>query len=117
MGISLRSKPFHQETLFLGGLFCFSSIYESKLSTPPQSKKASPVSSGEALYRGPERIRTAVEAFAELCLATRPQDLFLGRENNANKLIIKEFYHYSDLSDICILKLNYAGNWRIRNDH
>ncbi len=24
--------------------------------------------------RGPERIRTAVEAFAELCLATRPQD-------------------------------------------
>ena len=23
---------------------------------------------------GPERIRTAVEAFAELCLATRPQD-------------------------------------------
>ena len=26
--------------------------------------------------RGPERIRTAVEAFAELCLATRPQDLF-----------------------------------------
>ena len=30
----------------------------------------------EALYRGPERIRTAVGAFAELCLATRPQDLF-----------------------------------------
>ena len=26
--------------------------------------------------RGPERIRTAVEAFAELCLATRPQDHF-----------------------------------------
>ena len=26
--------------------------------------------------RGPERIRTAVEAFAELCLATRPQDQF-----------------------------------------
>lgn len=24
---------------------------------------------------GPERIRTAVQAFAELCLATRPQDL------------------------------------------
>ncbi len=32
--------------------------------------------SEEALYRGPERIRTAVGAFAELCLATRPQDLF-----------------------------------------
>ncbi|MCW3087760.1 MAG: hypothetical protein JWQ78_1146 [Sediminibacterium sp.] len=29
------------------------------------------------LKRGPERIRTAVEAFAELCLATRPQDLLL----------------------------------------
>ncbi len=27
---------------------------------------------------GPERIRTAVEAFAELCLATRPQDLLFG---------------------------------------
>ena len=26
------------------------------------------------LFRGPERIRTAVGAFAELCLATRPQD-------------------------------------------
>jgi hypothetical protein len=25
-------------------------------------------------YRGPERIRTAVAAFAELSLATRPQD-------------------------------------------
>lgn len=25
--------------------------------------------------RGPERIRTAVGAFAELCLTTRPQDL------------------------------------------
>jgi hypothetical protein len=28
------------------------------------------------LKGGPERIRTAVEAFAELCLATRPQDQF-----------------------------------------
>jgi hypothetical protein len=26
------------------------------------------------MFRGPERIRTAVQAFAELCLATRPQD-------------------------------------------
>ena len=25
--------------------------------------------------RGPDQIRTGVEAFAELCLATRPQDL------------------------------------------
>ncbi len=28
------------------------------------------------LVRGPDQIRTGVEAFAELCLATRPQDLF-----------------------------------------
>jgi hypothetical protein len=28
-----------------------------------------------AFLRGPERIRTAVAAFAELSLATRPQDL------------------------------------------
>ncbi len=26
------------------------------------------------VLRGPERIRTAVRAFAELCLAARPQD-------------------------------------------
>jgi ATP-binding cassette, subfamily B, bacterial MsbA len=29
------------------------------------------------LHRGPERIRTAVQGFADLCLAPRPQDLFL----------------------------------------
>jgi hypothetical protein len=27
-------------------------------------------------FRGPERIRTAVQGFADLCLATRPQDHF-----------------------------------------
>lgn len=27
-------------------------------------------------FRGPERIRTAVEGFADLCLAARPQDPF-----------------------------------------
>ena len=31
------------------------------------------------LSRGSERIRTAVRAFAELCLATRPRNLFLIR--------------------------------------
>ncbi len=31
----------------------------------------------QPFLRGPEQIRTAVEAFAELCLATRPQDPFL----------------------------------------
>ena len=42
---------------------------------------------------------------------------FLERENNTNKLIIKEFYHYYDLNDICEIKLKYATHWRIRNDH
>ena len=36
---------------------------------------------GQPLFGGPEQIRTAVEAFAELCLATRPQDLFLASAN------------------------------------
>lgn len=42
-------------------------------------------------FGGPERIRTAVEAFAELCLATRPQDHFsvAGCENKAIKGISK----------------------------
>ena len=39
--------------------------------------------------RGPERIRTAVEAFAELCLATRPQDLVWGCKNSGKKGILK----------------------------
>ena len=34
----------------------------------------------QGLLGGPERIRTAVEAFAELCLATRPQDPFRMRK-------------------------------------
>ena len=35
-----------------------------------------------AAFGGPERIRTAVGAFAELCLATRPQDLLEFRTLN-----------------------------------
>ena len=34
---------------------------------------------------GSEQIRTAVEAFAELCLTTRPQDLFLTPANIRQK--------------------------------
>ncbi len=30
--------------------------------------------SGDFIFRGPERIRTAVRGFADLCLAARPQD-------------------------------------------
>ena len=47
------------------------------------------------MKRGPERIRTAVGAFAELYLATRSQDPFnpvsvvYGCENKAIKLILK----------------------------
>lgn len=45
----------------------------------------------KTLPRGPERIRTAVEAFAELYLATRSQDLLPvpGSENNVIKLNLK----------------------------
>ncbi len=40
----------------------------------PKTTKKHPFEVLFAFFRGPERIRTAVEAFAELCLATRPQD-------------------------------------------
>jgi len=39
------------------------------------------------LLGGPERIRTAVQGFADLCLATRPQDP-KGRKNNKNYLFM-----------------------------
>jgi len=35
--------------------------------------------------RGPEQIRPAVEAFAELCLATRPGDHFFKRVGKSNE--------------------------------
>ena len=38
--------------------------------------------------RGPDQSRTGVEAFAELCLTTRPQD-HAERENNVMNVIIK----------------------------
>ena len=38
------------------------------------NKKGCPLQNNLLFYRGPERIRTAVQAFAELCLATRPRD-------------------------------------------
>ena len=37
--------------------------------------------------RGPDQIRTGVEAFAELCLAARPQD-----RNSKNKLFFTFFF-------------------------
>ena len=39
-------------------------------------------------FGGPDQIRTGVEAFAELCLATRPQDQ-IGCENKAIALNTK----------------------------
>ena len=44
------------------------------------------------LFRGRERIRTAVEAFAELCLATRPQDLLdwqICSDKTTNRVFIR----------------------------
>ena len=38
---SINPKPYKQQTSFAVWLFCFSSVYESKLSTQPQNKKAS----------------------------------------------------------------------------
>ena len=37
---------------------------------------------------GPERIRTAVEAFAELCLATRPKDHYLKTNGFSLELLL-----------------------------
>ncbi len=45
----------------------------------PKTTKKHPFEVLFAFFGGPERIRTAVEAFAELCLATRPQDLIYSR--------------------------------------
>ncbi len=51
-------------------------LTKAELSTLWDRNKNATLSGGAfCLYRGPERIRTAVQAFAELCLATRPQDL------------------------------------------
>ncbi|MFM2136754.1 MAG: hypothetical protein RL021_2154 [Bacteroidota bacterium] len=36
-------------------------------------------------FGGPDQIRTGVQAFAELCLATRPQDLFKGNQRYENR--------------------------------
>ena len=47
-------------------------------STESMKSKKNPAFAG---LRGPERIRTAVGAFAELCLATRPQDPVGDSEN------------------------------------
>jgi hypothetical protein len=54
---------------------------QNQLHTPVAKQRTSAFTNKQSalqalcLYRGPERIRTAVGAFAELCLATRPQDL------------------------------------------
>jgi hypothetical protein len=40
------------------------------------NKKKPAVKNTTSFYRGRERIRTAVQGFADLCLATRPPDLF-----------------------------------------
>ena len=49
----------------------------SQLASPSAQKKnrLSAVPANAMFLRGSEQIRTAVEAFAELCLATRPRNL------------------------------------------
>jgi hypothetical protein len=51
---------------------------------------------------GPERIRTAVEAFAELCLATRPQDLlFTNLKQNLRLLAFMSQFRIAKVQDSC----------------
>ena len=45
------------------------------------------ITSDKVFYGGVERIRTAVQAFAELCLATRPRRHFK-RATNLSNLIL-----------------------------
>ena len=49
--------------------------YEIK--NPYRYAKVWPSLDRDFIYWGPERIWTAVQGFADLCLTTRPQDLFL----------------------------------------
>ena len=52
------------------------------------------------ITRGPERIRTAVDGFADHCLAARPQDPFPFRGNKDNKFAFKlTFNNYGHLFD------------------
>ena len=70
------------------------------------------------LFRGRERIRTAVEAFAELCLATRPHDLLKRSANIHAFLFLRHFLQnvaiffnkfYSDiLLNVIIVTLNFT---------
>ena len=44
----------------------------------------------QGIFRGPERIRTAVRAFAELCLATRPQDQLMDGKCSKKSFLYKK---------------------------
>jgi len=50
-------------------------------------KKPCNILENRVLFGGPERIRTAVRGFADLCLATRPQDRFVIRKAKIIKFI------------------------------
>ena len=60
----------------------------------PQNKKADKMehSPSYPLIRGFERIRTAVEGFADLCLATRPPDHFFRIAKVINYLLQANFF-------------------------
>jgi len=58
-------------------LFIFPTEFQKRIFEILLEKQKNAFMAVFIIYRGPERIRTAVGAFAELSLATRPQDLFI----------------------------------------
>jgi hypothetical protein len=63
------------------------------------------------MFRGRERIRTAVRAFAELCLATRPPDHFYLWIANVRKKLLQQQDFLLKLRNIfCGLSNIYSTN-------
>jgi hypothetical protein len=62
------------------------------------------------VFRGLERIRTAVEAFAELCLATRPRDQLICWQNYKKQMVLQriEKRKGDPLQITFLLKNNYS---------
>lgn len=69
----------------------------------PKITKKHPFEVFFAVFRGPERIRTAVQAFAELCLATRPQDHILLTNYDWKFTIACSFFSNSDCKSTSIV--------------
>ena len=58
---------------------------------------------------GPERIRTAVEAFAELCLATRPRNL-VDRSDDMSQRLIQTYCKERNFTAVKIILPNFVEN-------